>query len=52
VGDAADELEELADAVLAECVKVGALIKSEFNKLNEWTLQQIDALGGALKVAG
>jgi len=31
---------------------MGAYIESEFNKLNEWTLKQIDVLTDALKVAG
>jgi len=38
VGMEVADLIALGDAVLAECVKVGALIKSEFNKLNAWTI--------------
>jgi len=45
------ELEALADAVLADSIKLGAYIKSKFNKLNDLALKQIGVLNASLKIA-
>lgn len=52
MGRAANELYDLADAALAECIKLGSEIEKVAKQMEDWTNGALKSLEDAMLVAG